>query len=235
MKNLALAFTMAVAGCAYAQNEVSGIIPESGFSVIENNKSNTYASDFNVSKMRRGSDAWEEGAKVVTIGYGFPNMTKTLFKTYEGFLDYKVSGIGPIHAKFDYGISDLIGLGLSFRYSNSKVEWSYSDYDDNNNLVNYSEGWKGSVIGVIARINFHFATSEKLDPYAGIGMGYVARSFEYFNTQPGYINLVPFVFPIPFGMELTTGIRYYFSDNVGVYAEVGIGGSIAQAGLALKF
>jgi len=40
---------------------------------------------------------------------------------------------------------------------------------------------------------------------------------------------------MPFGFEFTLGARYFFSNNIGVYAEVGAAKSVMQGGLVAKF
>jgi hypothetical protein len=40
---------------------------------------------------------------------------------------------------------------------------------------------------------------------------------------------------LPFSMRLCTGIRYYFSDNIGANMELGLGGPLVSLGLSLKF
>jgi hypothetical protein len=39
----------------------------------------------------------------------------------------------------------------------------------------------------------------------------------------------------PIAFELTYGGRYYFTDNIGVYGEIGIARSYLQLGLCAKF
>lgn len=180
------------------------------------------------------AEAWGQGKSVITVGYGFPNLTKTVFKIYQSELDFKLSGFGPMHLKYEYGVSDKIGLGVSIGYVSTKVEWKYDGYDSLGMPATYTEGYKGSSLGILVRMNVHFATGDKIDPYWGVGMGYNNYSFKYYTDEPGAEDLT-LKFPIPFGFETTFGCRFYFSDNIGAYAEVGYGKSLAQVGLSAKF
>ncbi|HEU4719647.1 MAG TPA: hypothetical protein VFU15_17505, partial [Bacteroidia bacterium] len=129
----------------------------------------------------RGRDqAFGQGKFVITAGYGFPNLTKAVFKAYESNLGFKVSGFGPMHVKFDYGVTDKLSLGLSIRYLSYKVQWtdeeSITTYDSLGNpngtvSKDYTSGYKGSALGIMAHMNLHFATGAKIDPYWGIGIG----------------------------------------------------------------
>lgn len=193
-----------------------------------------------VTKHGRGSDAFAEGTMVISAGYGFPNWGKTLFKAFQDYTDYKVTGFGPLHAKFEYGLSDKIGLGASINYVAYGSTWntSYLDYNPSTGLYEnkvYNEGWDVTSISFLARMNLHFATTDKLDPYWGIGVGYKATSLKWQTDYPGSSTSGTLSSPIPFGLETTIGMRYYFSDNIGAYLEMGIAKSIFQGGLALKF
>jgi len=64
----------------------------------------------NVQSKSRGG-AFGEGAVVVSAGYGF-GLAGAVWKTYEANTGYKFSAFGPIHGKFEYGVSDKIGIGL---------------------------------------------------------------------------------------------------------------------------
>lgn len=195
-------------------------------------------------KKRKGRDqAFAQGKSVITIGYGFPNLTKSLFKLYQSYADYQVSGFGPMHVKYEYGVTDKIGLGLSIRYLNYKVQWTdqesittYDSIGDPNGTVtkNYTSGYKGSRLGIMAHMNIHFATGDKIDPYWGFGIGYGHSKFDYFTDDPLSENL-SLTFPIPIAFESTVGCRFYFSDNFGAYLEAGWGASLLQGGIAIKF
>lgn len=39
---------------------------------------------------------------------------------------------------------------------------------------------------------------------------------------------------LPISMRLCTGIRYYFTPNIGLNAEIGVGGPIVSGGLSIK-
>src|ERR1043165_7056369 len=86
---------------------------------------------FLLGQNRAHAQAFQEGSKVITIGYGYPNLVKTIFKTYQEFEGYQTSGFGPIQAKFDYGVTDKFGLGVSIGYLNYKVKWITEGYDAN--------------------------------------------------------------------------------------------------------
>jgi len=90
-------------------------------------------------------------------------------------------------------------------------------------------------MSALARMNIHFGSSDKLDVYWGFGIGYRTNNFKYYTTDPDDETVLAWKALLPIGFETTMGVRYYLTDNIGIYAEAGLGKSVAQAGLAIKF
>jgi hypothetical protein len=168
--------------------------------------------------------AFEQGTKVVSVGYGFGNLNRALFKTYESMGGYKYSGMGPLFAKFEYGVSDKIGLGLNIAHINANVKYgtgsSQSEID-----------WKNT--SALLRMNIHFSNSDKLDAFWGAGLGYRFGSWKFKNEDSSIDEVMPNI--IPLGFETTIGVRYFFIENLGIYAEAGIAKAPIQFGLNAKF
>ena len=68
------------------------------------------------------------------------------------------------------------------------------------------------------------------------------RVFLCFAGAIGYAFAVGFVnqglgagLPVPVTFELTMGLRYYFTENIGVYVETGITRSLLQGGITARF
>ena len=90
----------------------------------------------------------------------------------------------------------------------------------------------------MVRGNYHFATGDKLDPYVGLGLGFMAFNFDYFNTDPDYQDdgFYDLDYGLPLGYSGSIGARYYFTDMLGAYAEIGWDGvALMQIGLTAKF
>ncbi len=201
---------------------------------------------------RRGRNCYSQGTTTLTLGCGFPNLTKVMWSSSFSYEDgYKVTGYGPFHFKAEYGLSDNISMGVSIGYVCTNWSWenNYTDYeeiatvDDYGYIVydykevaySYTEGLKYSALNINARLNVHFLTSQHLDPYMGLGIGYNKATFNYYSNDPDYVYSETISSPIPLGFEVTLGLRYYFTPNIGIYAEAGLSKSILQSGLAIKF
>lgn len=201
-------------------------------------KVNVHESDFekNVASIMRKkkASAFGQGKSIISVGYGFPNIGKAIFNVYDIYTDFKVTGIGPIHVKYEYGVSDKIGMGVSVNIVSSKVSWNEAAYGYNDTKT-YEHRIKSNSYNILARMNLHFATQAKLDPYWGFGLGYSGRKWTYSSDDPNDLQSIALKNLIPLGFETTVGCRFYFTDNIGAYVEAGLSKSIVQGGLVAKF
>jgi outer membrane protein W len=117
----------------------------------------------------------------------------------------------------EYGITDQISVGGAANLSTVKF-----------NYTGGSTRYTGVYFG--AKGSYHFLTSDKLDPYAGISLGYVAVSAK--DNTPA-INAVK---ASGLGWGAHVGARYYFQPNIGAYAELGATSfAVLNLGVAFKF
>jgi opacity protein-like surface antigen len=189
---------------------------------------------------RRSRNCFKEGTMVISLGYGVPNLGRSIFKLTEDlYPESTSSGYGPIFAKFEYAVSNKIGLGAVIRIHGASLDYPVEGFAESSSgfrdsAVTYNYKQKISSFAAMFRFNYHFATGKKIDPYVGLGLGYGNTKWTFedggddFGAAPTFSSL------IPIGGELTVGMRYFFSDAVGAYAEVGLSKSIANFGLAIK-
>ena len=90
-----------------------------------------------------------------------------------------------------------------------------------------------------ARLNFHFDISNPaLDAYFGVGVGTNNRYRKYYVNDVIQTDLltsdVSNLTLIPVSMRLCTGLRYYFTPNIGLNMELGLGGPMISAGISFK-
>ncbi|MCH8330657.1 MAG: hypothetical protein IH946_04640 [Bacteroidetes bacterium] len=115
--------------------------------------------------------------------YYSPNLGKSLLKVFDDEAGYEVTGFGPIHAKFEYGLSDKIGFGLVINYVTFGAEWTHQDLFSS---IVYDDKTTFSSIAFNFRMNIHFATTEKLDAYWGVGAGYRTGKWKFDRRFRGY-------------------------------------------------
>ncbi|MBC7642670.1 MAG: outer membrane beta-barrel protein [Flavobacterium sp.] len=133
------------------------------------------------------------------------------------------AGIGsdfglPLGVSYEYGISDKIGLG------------AYAGYASKSYALGFGSDYKVTYMIFGAKGNYHFYQSDNLDAYGGVLLGYNSAKVTYDNqnglfTAPSYGGAV-------FGG--TVGARYYFTDNIAAFGEVGYGIGYLTVGLAYK-
>lgn len=178
------------------------------------------------------AQAFEQGKSYVSVGYGFGNLTRALVKAVadnsQGTL--KMTAFGPAYVKYEYGVSDKIGLGVNVAYIGVKAT---ETYDDGLGTM-YTDKVSFNSLSVLGRVNFHFATGDHVDPYFGIGAGYKTGGWAFSSTNPGY-DIPTNLKGGGLGFETTLGIRFLFTDNIGAFAEIGIAKSVLQVGLVGKF
>jgi outer membrane protein len=188
--------------------------------------------------------AFVEKGSSISLGYGFLSPYKSLFKLNNLFgtgdpdVSTKYSSLGPIALTYEYGVSEKISVGLQVGYSTNKNVTT--DINGLGTGKPYITTEKLTQLSVIARGNYHFGSSSKFDPYAGLGLGY--GNFTYKTTSndptdtPADLGLFKISVPGAFGITAQVGAKYYFSSNIGAYAEIGyLAGSFAQIGITAKF
>jgi hypothetical protein len=154
--------------------------------------------------------------------------TKSAAQAYQNGRNYLNAGIGlgtygggglGLNASFEHGFTDQISAGGIVAYS--RYNFGVLDYR-----------WNFLMFG--ARGSYHLTellniNNDKLDLYAGLGLGYRAASYSgpggsYVGTLGSGVFFMGHV-----------GARYFFSENVGGFAEAGAGVSNLLLGVTFKF
>jgi len=187
------------------------------------------------------AQAFEEGKSYISIGYGYQVAgVRNFFDFYADYADFSISGFGPIVGKYEYGISDNVGIGVCLGYSGADISWRnqtevYNPQTEQNETRTYNYGYKNSKITGVARINWHFGDNEKIDPYLGLGLGFKSNTFTLSTNDPDFNEGELNFKGIPVAMSASFGCRFYFTENIGAFVELGMGHGFAQGGLQMKF
>ncbi|MES2763317.1 MAG: hypothetical protein V4677_13980 [Bacteroidota bacterium] len=195
---------------------------------------------FNFNFKAQDNTAFEKGTIVATAGYGFPDLYRTNLRvSYNGYSSRTIRGFGPLILKGDYGIVKFkwghsVGAGIVIGYSSTKVEYINNYYGPIAGVYTETDNYRTITIG--ARGTYHFYTKEKIDCYASIGLGYNINSFTQTHNNPNGYYARTGNARAGLYSAFTVGIRYYFTKNIGVYAEGGWDMSAPiQGGVAIKF
>jgi hypothetical protein len=161
--------------------------------------------------------------KLLTFSFLLALLLTTSFK---GFSQAFKQGDNLLNATIGVGA----GYGASIGFGGS-FEHGFTDAISAGGSVDYiglgSAYGTGGLLYIAARGSYHFGellkAGDKLDPYAGLGLGYLSWP----GTGIGGLS------GVYFGGHV--GARYWFSDNLGGVAEVGFGSAALKLGVALKF
>lgn len=185
------------------------------------------------------AQAVEEGTILVDATYGFPNLFSAVVKTAYAddptATNVKISSFGPSALKFEYLVSDKIGLGLEVGYANTALQFTDEAYDDQGNLKGIYD-YKVSVprFRVMPKFAFHFGSNDKFDGYLSASAGYSSTTLKVETNEPGYADDSSLKLN-PFAARIAVGGRYFFTDAVGLNMEFGLGGgALLAAGLAFR-
>jgi outer membrane protein W len=175
------------------------------------------------------AQAAQQGNIVVNPFYGSPSIGTLLLKSIfaEGGSEADFSYVGPVGLNFEYFISDNISVGLEGSYTNISLESNVDGIQDKLLL---------QTTRIYPKFNFHFKTSDKVDPYFSLGGGFKRSNIKYTTNDPNSENDQESFTPlIPFSFRTALGLRYYVNDHIGFSGEFGFGGgSLFAGGLVFK-
>lgn len=190
------------------------------------------------------SQAVREGNLIIDPYYGGPNFGKTFFSAVEsanqGANNVETSGIGPAGLRIEYLLGDRLGLGIDAIYNSNNISFTAKDTitDENGNdeIQTNQYDYEMKRLRVHVRLNWHFnITNPDLDGYFGVGAGTNNRFRNTYQNgtktdDDNLSNLTLF----PVSARLCLGTRYYFTDNLGLNLELGLGGPVVSGGLSLR-
>ena len=208
------------------------------------------------------TQAWNEKSNFFQIGIGESHTFKTHVEENKSLYtsintsnmgNLKIKTTPTIFLKFERALNKYIGLGMVFGYRRTDITQTigFSYYDT---TVAYPSSFGGyyymqktandifkfkiNDINIGARINVHFLIDKKIDPYIGLAAGYrlFNRDYEYDTDYlRGIYYVVEYkkISPIYFGGSV--GIKYHFTNDIGIYTEIGFDKrSIIQGGIVFK-
>lgn len=156
------------------------------------------------------------GESVISANGGF-SLLGALFKLSN--IDENVDASAPpaIQLSYDYALTDHLSLGGGLSYQRFKL--SYTDYGDN--MENFDA--RLSRFNIAIRGLVHYGGQENLDMYSGLRLGLTNWSADVGTDDPNFKP--PKTDGVTFGPQLILfGIRGYVAGNLGVNAELGVGG-----------
>lgn len=189
------------------------------------------------------AQALSQGNFVIDPYYGFPNIGKSLVSATvkDGV---SVKGMGPWGLRMEYMAGDRFGVTLDGIHNSAGSEYrdtpDYKNDGDGNLVANTEEYSYKSMMNrlrIQVGFNYHFDFSDpSLDAYVGAAAGTNNRFWNVSTTEPNsdFENISEEGSLLPVSMRVRFGGRYYFTDNLGMNMELGLGGPILSMGLSVK-
>ncbi len=185
-----------------------------------------------------------QGNIIIDPYYGGPNFGKAFIQAVEeqnpGNSNFNASAIGPAGLRIEYMLGDRIGLGVDAIYNSRNITFNANDTitDGNGNQTietnNYEYDMKR--LRVQMRFNYHFQIDNPaLDSYFGVGAGTNNRFRTTYENGVEIDGELSNLTLLKFSLRACLGMRYYFTDNIGLNAEIGIGGPLVSGGISVKF
>ncbi len=161
-------------------------------------------------------------SQIFTVGDKFLNLGLG-FGTHWG---YGKTVIPPVSISLDYGFKDdigpgVLGIGGYAGITSSKYDWWTTNW-----------GWRYTNIFAGARGTYHMEFIEELDTYGGILFGL------RFTSSKEYGDWIGDIPDSDAGINLDVGFfaggRYFFTDNIAGFIELGYGIAYFTLGATLK-
>ena len=192
-------------------------------------------SDGNAVKSDNSLNAVKKGTVIIEPWYGGPLFGKALYTAgTDSLLNFSYTGLGPMGGSVEFLLADNVGIGIDFIYNSHSRNFSDASVNANGDPVVYDYNFKTVRQRIHLRFNYHFSQDENVDAYFGIGVGSNTRAYSFETNNPNFDSADDEGQLIPVSMRICVGTRYYFSPNLGLVAEAGIGGALVRAGLSIK-
>ncbi len=178
----------------------------------------------------------EQGNFIIDAYYGYPNFGKKLADGVNtASSEITIGGIGPAGIRLEYMLADNFGLGIDFIYNSTNLSFT-ADSLNNDGTVFRTYDVKTSMqrIRVMLRANYHFVQTDVMDAYVGFGAGTNNRIWGLETDFPNYNDQSFGATALPVSARIALGTRFYFTQNIGLNVELGIGGPLISGGLSIK-
>jgi len=167
----------------------------------------------------------EKGSILIEPYYGLLSTGKALLTAYnQTGTSTSSSSMGPAGLRFSYMINEKVGLGFDGNYQSMSFEYTDGTY-------NYTVS--RDVMRFMINAHFIFLNEDSFQLFGNVGTGYRDASWKFTSDDPNYVEDTLSGF-IPVAFRLTAGAKYMFTDNIGAFVELSIGGgSYTNGGLTI--
>jgi hypothetical protein len=130
----------------------------------------------------------------------------------------------------------LISLGGLLSYKSVGYDFSSGPYY-------YNQSWSYWIIAFRSAFHWNFTNSQRCDPYIGLMLGYYFLGYHFSSNDPAvnapgdpyYATYYNATYNGYLAFSAYLGFRYFVTDKIGFWAEIGYGYSNLAFGASYKF
>ncbi len=182
----------------------------------------------------------------VYYGYATPGIPLRLVKELDGQTNAAnkpynptTSIFGPIGLRAQYMVAESFGLGIDVSYEQKIGTWQSSNisYDADFNPI-YSDTlgkYEVQKLKVMIRGAWEFVNTDKFTMNWANSIGYKAGGRTFFTGSADSVDLSISGKLFPVAIRSALGVRFFFTENIALNAELGIfGGGLLTGGITYK-
>jgi hypothetical protein len=169
------------------------------------------------------AQAFKTGDKVANLGAGFG---------WYGY-GYGATSLPALSLSIEKGIKDIenigpLSIGGIIGFKHASYAWSTA----------YDYSWNDFILAARGALHYDLLKKEKIDTYGGVAVGLRMQSYSYYTWVPPYgINdykktAKTSAHPL---IAIYIGGRYYFTDKLAAFGELGYGLGYVTLGVSYKF
>ena len=191
-----------------------------------------FAQDSNYHAPASNPQAFGKGSNILDVGVGLGG-----YYSYWGYGYFETPNFVASYENGTFGNvgPGTVSLGALFSYKGIQNNWV------SNNGYSYSDRWNYWIFGLRSAYHWNFTSSPRFDPYVGLMLGYYVVNHMFVSNDPfyaepgspGYISYST-TYPNYLALSLYIGARYYVSNRVAIWGELGYGYATLAAGLSFK-
>lgn len=183
----------------------------------------------NNSNLPSNTNAFGKGTNVLSPGFGLGGDYTDIYSGYSSTPNFVIT---YDNGTFDHVGPGIISLGGLLSYKGA----SYTGIDGAG--YPYNDSWNYYIIGFRAAYHWNFTSNPHFDIYAGLMLAYYDISGSVSFNDPYYKgigNPYDATYSSYTALSLYLGARYYVSNKIGIWLELGYGYSNAALGISFKF
>jgi len=185
------------------------------------------------STLPSNTNAFGQGSNALNVGVGLGGDYTYYGNGYSSTPNLVISYDNGTFGNVGPGTISLGGL-LAYK----GISYSYTNF---NSGYIYNQNWHYYIIGFRSAYHWNFTTNDRFDPYIGLmlayyNVGYTSNSTDPYYNHPGdpYYSYYSNTYGSYMAFSLYLGARYYLSNRVGIWLELGYGYSNAAIGVCFK-